>query len=102
MMATQELVVPRSIPMTSPASVDDDIHRRGKLLEVRNAAGTTDGWWCTCCCRKLREEARNKDALVEEEDDDAAAVKPLRRLNCRAMVVGWTGVCGFQGMGSRE
>lgn len=30
MIATQELVVPRSIPITSPASAEDDCHRRAK------------------------------------------------------------------------
>ena len=37
MMATQELVVPKSIPITSPASAEEDCHlraRKGDEFEV--------------------------------------------------------------------
>jgi hypothetical protein len=44
MMATHELVVPRSIPITSPASADDDCHRLpSRRCEEERAAGSRDG-----------------------------------------------------------
>jgi hypothetical protein len=53
MMATQELVVPKSIPITSPASAEEDCHLRarkgdeyeGDAAEAAEAADR-DGTWC--------------------------------------------------------
>ena len=61
MMATQELVVPKSIPMTSPAS--EDFQRF--MTSVAVVPKDPPYWW---------------ENLFKGE------VRPLRRLNCSAMV----------------
>ena len=88
MIATQELVVPKSIPMTSPASADEeDCHRRAKKGEEYEAAAADDSdGKCGCvssafwCATTTEAKPRPLDAV------DEAAEKPLRRLSCSAMM----------------
>jgi hypothetical protein len=87
MMATHELVVPRSMPITSPASADDDCHR--------SANEATAGCWAANL-----EENEGIVVVADRNDDDellpanskrlprfsADEEKPLRIPSCNAIV----------------
>jgi hypothetical protein len=66
-MATHEFVVPKSIPITSPASAPDDCHLFIKFM------GASDVFPCV-------------DRIIME------AARPLRMLSCSAIVVKFASV----------
>jgi hypothetical protein len=90
MIATQELVVPKSIPITSPASAEDeDCHRRATKGEEYEAAAADDSdGTCVCDSSALLLLWATTDAKPRPEEDAvvAAAEKPRRRDSCSAMV----------------